>query len=692
MALGTTIESLGRRAFIQRMELRGFHVYLGRRRLGTVRSLIEITRSLLTTFNNLSSRHPKSYYHLGGPRILGLEGTVCQVGLNMMMVSGEERAGSAGPNVIRSVADAVFSIIPSLQDVTYDFRTIQRRYNRDLELQISAGQLPRLTEETYREAVDLLIHEKRVIESNGRLSRYDQELLIAEMTRRFTNGTRGATTRLHDIAARVQECSLGVFGTVDLYLKTREGDLKIVSGARADIERSNFRDWQPLSNEEARGGLFASMAKPNGTKFLHIPDISQDARVPAEDRSKYVREYGEDKTTEAIFGFRDIDGGASGAAFRLHEWRTGQVLYSPNARVSAINDGLDFFMKTVAGRIQEIVSARPDLSLKEMWELEERQARSSRQAFKATTPPSAARVAAQPGSAASQDPSRYLPESQLIHVARKDGNNIRRAFTFEIIQNPSQAIPQERHDAVIDDLTGAFIDSLTGKIKGKIDKARIRVVVADAYFKPATHLAVIREGGKVVGFSALASYAVDGEQIVRITATYLGRNAEKFRFSGRINYYLFGVVLRELGRRFKFVTRTANPAAFGALMGAANHFPQPSNSKAVPTPDAVRVTKTISTATDADVAFEESTFLSPKAFKHAFGFVYDKGEVDLHSDARVNEHMMAGLNYDEGDAFWVYGEISSFVLRMFIVRDVWKQLKKWFERLRNRLSRTVVLH
>lgn len=635
-----------------------------------VKDAVRYAKSLLDTLRNLPG------IFRGEVRQTSFAGGI---GNGMFMFHSSSGLSGGAPNPApgpREFRQRIQRVISSSNDNFLSEADVSAIYSRMFREEIAGGRTPEWDVGMYRDIVQILYREKRIEAlPNFSVRVYNQTAHLLEIGYNLSVKLSSCTT-LRDIAGIVHEEMRKAFGVVDLYYRSNSSfgsEIKIVSGD--NISASTFVEWR-IPEE---GSAFAGTVTDE--RVTLISNLLKDSRVSPADREKYQGRF---KSPREMMFCSD---GRGFVTFKLAEWvligneGEARALLNPSANVSEIKGAISSIADIVGNKVAEIIGSR---SVREVWD--------SESALEAVPPRSIAppHAAKSQGIPAASD--RYLPASTLIPIVRKDINGTRRTFTFEIIQKPAQSITQERHDEVIDQLTKSFIDSLSGKIKGEIDGARIRTVVADGYFKPATHIAVIRENGKVVGFSALARYVVDGEQIVRITGTYLARNVEGFGFSGRINYYLFGMVLRELGRKFKFVTRTSNPAAFGALMGASNRFPDPSNPKALPSADAIRATSVVSRETAAEVPFDERTFLSPGAFEHAFGVVYDKGKIDLHSDPNVNRFMTRDLNYDRGDAFWVYGEISSFVLRMFIVRDAWKQVKKWFERVRNRFSRSVILH
>lgn len=284
----------------------------------------------------------------------------------------------------------------------------------------------------------------------------------------------------------------------------------------------------------------------------------------------------------------------------------------------------------------------------------------------------------------------YLFESRLIKLKRRNRDGAVRNFSIETLSNPAERLHAKSED-IVSDLSRVFMASLRDKVNGEFDESRIREFMRSHYFERSKKLAVIRHEGIVVGFSVLTREVVDLEEIILISGTYLDPAAKGMRFSGILNYFLLREIYKEIGGGFSVVARTASPLVLGSMMTLSSHFPDPGNLNARPSERALRIVRTISARVSPEIPLDESTFISQGAFNAAFGVTYDQTRLDLHLDPSVNAYCRR-LDYDRGDAVFIYGEYTPLFPFKFIGLDLYRRGKRGSDAMVRGLLKKALFH
>jgi hypothetical protein len=286
----------------------------------------------------------------------------------------------------------------------------------------------------------------------------------------------------------------------------------------------------------------------------------------------------------------------------------------------------------------------------------------------------------------------YLDNGRLFQLSRRSLQGKKENLSIELVREPFDNIPDALREEVTDDLTNVFVASLRDQVIGPMDRERLRLFVRDHYFQRADRMAVVRNGGnEVAGFNAISRDVIDGEPIVAINGTYLAPKLRAMHLSIRLTYYFLWEFLSDAPQnKIKIIVRAAAPRVVGSTQILSNCFPDFRRPAAQPPAEIRQLLGKFAARFAPGSEYDAERSILRGDFRRTFGFSYDQNRLPPHRDPAANL-LCERLNYDEGDAFLFYGELSrSSVIRSF-AEDQRIVLNNWWRSEMNQAKATVLL-
>lgn len=379
----------------------------------------------------------------------------------ILMTSGSNGIAGAGKTTSqdKSIAKKVFTVFESNQGISFTEAMVTGAYNSLYSGQITSGQMQRLTKESLKQSLQILINEKRIRRTvDGGMKYYNQAVLIQEANRRISDQLEGVDN-LHETIGLAAEEMKKLFENADIYLVNGEtGEVVIVSG---DRNFSKYQAWQKVE----KGSIFDALLKGKG-QLVYFANIrkkaSNEGPIFTADVARYNERYSNPE--EVIFSGEPIEGNAhDGLIVKINEWRykdskdNHRPLYSKNIDVKkhkVVNAAIRELFVTLSAKIEEIKTANQGKTLKEIWEDEEKAIKAETKETGSTSDvparPKVSEIEEPEGTSATELPEpgrklRILPEGDRrsrIHAFNSGG----KAFIYEQIVCPGELTGEARKE------------------------------------------------------------------------------------------------------------------------------------------------------------------------------------------------------------------------------------------------------
>jgi|GEM_PF-4501409 len=286
-----------------------------------------------------------------------------------------------------------------------------------------------------------------------------------------------------------------------------------------------------------------------------------------------------------------------------------------------------------------------------------------------------------------QSTDRYLNSSRLVQLRRTNAEGQKISLSIEFIKNPYIHLA-EHNDEVINELFAAFAAAWEPVVGRQLEADFYQKYIGEKYFRRAEKLAILRDPtNRIVGFAAMTKELVKGEPVFYLAGTVLHPAIQGLRFSVRLNRQLIVEAWRQnahlTGGRIMIATRTANPRVLGALASSIDDvYPNPylPNRR----PDSIRQSFNIALAEKvaAGIPFDaEKQVLRGALTRGVGGLLYQRDDLQLYRDRRVNDLCFRELNYDAGDLFLISGYVSRLTIIKSWFKEQFRSLGDWWRQI-----------
>ena len=202
------------------------------------------------------------------------------------------------------------------------------------------------------------------------------------------------------------------------------------------------------------------------------------------------------------------------------------------------------------------------------------------------------------------------------------------------------------------------------------DLSRFREVFKLGPLYAADGVALIRRDGQLVGLAgAVDDWEVGGCSVVHLCSLGLLRDVQNRGLLPALfrQLWLYSwrhpTVRRNYERGQVYISAiTQSPFIVGLVARVSDLYPSP--FRAAPDPRMVSIARAVVDRFDADVAFDEQSFV----LRNECRFFYKK--LPRTGDARINRYCDARLRYEEGDAFVLVGRCDARALERYMERVV----------------------
>lgn len=603
---------------------------------------------------------------------------------NSALMTWNPSGGSVAVDV-GLIANKIMSLLASPEQ-TYQREEIIRRFNQDFGRRMRV----RLDGELYSHAIELLQVQKRIeICENGGIRFYNQGAAIMKVGEQLSQDLLGVNN-LHELAETISKTTRGLFMNFDLYLRDgASGEMLIITGNK---DGSTYQNWTQMENN----GVFHKMVKGR-IRFKYFRDIAgvvdEEGPIFPHNIERYRQRYNEPR--ETIYIVESVAGRKGGIAVKLNEWNSknsllrDRYLYSENPEISRamVNGALEGLVAAIADRVGRIISRYPDLTFKEIWEEEE----VKRDVVPALRPEDwKVAITVMPdqeeGKAGPKE-NKYLPGSKLVRIERRDKQNAAVKLTLELIRDPSRYLAG-RAARIVEDMIRNFIEAW-GQVAKTLDRSVLAKYISDAYWRRAEKIVFLRGEGdrsETRGFAVLTRETVEDKTVFRMAGTNLDPVLQEMRLSVKLNSLMVSEAWREnahlSGGRIHLVTLSANPRVVGSTQVLANVFPNPHKPNVKPTEEQKKVFRALAKRWFPDCEVDEEHFIIRGALRRGLGgLVYQKEELQLYRDPKVNEYCLSLLNFENGDLFMVMGDYSRRVVFRIFIKGILRKLGEWGRRI-----------
>jgi hypothetical protein len=284
-------------------------------------------------------------------------------------------------------------------------------------------------------------------------------------------------------------------------------------------------------------------------------------------------------------------------------------------------------------------------------------------------------------------PDRYLPESQLIYLRRRDADGHKKKLSLELIKDPYSHLEQRKKE-IVSALFKVFAKAWEPLVGEKLDEAFFGNYIEDRYFRRAEKLAVLRNGGnEVVGFATMTRLMVNGQPVFYLAGTVMDPTVQGLRLSVKLNKMMIVEAWRQNahfnGGTITVASRSASARVVGALTSSLDDvFPNPYDRQTKP--DAARLELLVQLAQLIEPGIEfdaEKQILRGALTKGVGGLLYQKEDLQPYRDQRVNELCEGELDYGKGDLFLFSGQVSRWTIFRNFFKELSRPLGVWWRGL-----------
>lgn len=281
---------------------------------------------------------------------------------------------------------------------------------------------------------------------------------------------------------------------------------------------------------------------------------------------------------------------------------------------------------------------------------------------------------------------RYLPDSHLIWIRRKNLEGKIFKLSMEFLRRPYVPL-QAKSNEIVNDMFTVFAQAWEPVAGQKLDPAVFKKYIFEKYWKRAEKLIILRnEENDVVGFASLTREIVNGKYVFCLAGTVLHPLVQGMRLSVDINKILLTEAWRQnahlSGGEITLVTRTASPRVVGSLLPLEGLTPNPLAGRGDKAdPAMINIAEELTSRWTPEVEFDRTVSVARGALtKGVGGLVYQPEELQPHRNQEVNKFCQDNLHYQDGDLFVFVGKFSRAVMLKILLKKLVRGFGEWWRR------------